>query len=144
MQVVRSFKSDDATHVGFGIRSMLLTDQGESGPIASRLAGLGSKVEVSQELFSALEALIEDPAGYGLFVMDCDCFGGIGAGRKAVALLGGLARRVPVILVSAECGQQVFPENRGEPTMLRLPLSAVSLRVGFQHALRDRLTMRMF
>lgn len=143
VQVVHSFKSEWAPHVGLGIRSMLLTQQDENGVIASRLAWLGSKVELSQERLSALEALINDPAGYGLFVMDCDGFGGITAGLKAVAMLGGLARRIPVILVSAECSQQSFPENRGEPTLLRAPLSVVSLRVGFEHALRDRLTMRM-
>jgi hypothetical protein len=33
---------------------------------------------------------------------------------------------------------QVFPEDRSAPILLRAPLSAVSLRVGFEHALRER------
>ena len=143
VQVIRSFKAENATPVGFGVRTMLLTNQNEDGPIASRLGGLGSKVEAARELFAALEALIEDPAGYGLFVRDCDGFGGVDAGIKAVAMLGGLARRIPVILVSAGFSTQTFPEDRGEPTCLRAPISVVSLRVGFEHALRDRLALRI-
>jgi hypothetical protein len=57
-------------------------------------------------------------------------------------MLGEVARRLPVILVSRECQQQQFPEDRGDAVVLRAPLSAVSLRVGFEHALRDRLLMR--
>ena len=48
------------------------------------------------------------------------------------------AARVPVILVSRDCGEQRFPEDRKSPTLLRAPLSSVALRVGFEHALRDR------
>jgi len=41
-----------------------------------------------------------DPAGYALFVIDCDSFGGLELGRKAVAMMAEAAGRVPVILVS--------------------------------------------
>ncbi len=143
MQLIRSFDQDNAALVGFGIRVMLLSKQSQEGPLARRLAGLGGMLEHCQEMYEALEAVIEDPAGYGLFVLDCDEFGGIEAGRKAVTMMGELARRIPVILISKECQDQSFPQDRGAPTMLRAPLSSVSLRVGFEHALRDRLAVRL-
>jgi len=131
MQLIRSFDQDNAALVGFGIRVMLLSKQSEE------------MLEHSQEMYEALEAVIEDPAGYGLFVLDCDDFGGIEAGRKAVTMMGELAQRLPVILISKECQEQSFPQGRGAATMLRAPLSSVSLRVGFEHALRDRLSVRL-
>lgn len=143
MQLVRSFEHQTSAQVGFGIRVMLLTREDQNGLIATRLAGLGSAIEFASELFGGLEAVIDDPAGYGLFVLDCDSFDGIEAGRKAVALLAGMSRHIPSILISTECRAQVFSEERSSPTILRAPLSAVSLRVGFEHALRDRLAMRM-
>lgn len=143
MQLVRSFEYGSAAQVGFGVRVLLLSTQDRSGLIATRLASLGSAIEFSTELFSALEAIINDPADYGLFVLDCDCFGGIEAGQRAVAMLAGLSRHIPSILVSQACEIQVFSEDPGKPTILRAPLSAVSMRVGFEHALRDRLALRM-
>lgn len=143
MQLIRSFEQDNAALVGFGIRVLLLTNETGEGPITRRLAGLGGRVEQTDELFAGLEAAIEDTGGYGLFVIDCDAMGGLEQGRKAFSMLGEVARRLPVILISKECGQQTFPEERNAPTMLRAPLSAVSLRVGFEHALRERLAMRM-
>lgn len=141
MQLIRSFPHGQAAQVGFGIRVMMVTQQGEGGVIAARLAGLGSLLEVTDEVFAGLEAVIDDPLGYGLFVLDCDCVGGIAAGRRAVAMLTGGRRRVPVILISRECTVQSFPEDRDSPTLLRAPVSAVALRVGFEHALRERLAL---
>ncbi len=103
------------------------------------MAGL---LKSETEVFTALEAVIDDPAGYGLFIMDCDAFGGLEAGLKAFATLGLTKARVPVILISKECGEQTFPEDRSAPIILRSPLSAVSMRVGFEHALRDRFMWR--
>jgi len=143
MQLVRSFEQDNAALVGWGVRVMLLTSEGADGATARRLAGLGGLVETASEMFAALGALIDDPAGYGLFVVDCDTFGGVEGGHKAFAMLGDVVSRVPVILVSRICPQQTFPDDRRSPTLLRAPLSAVSLRVGFEHALRDRLAVRM-
>ena len=100
-------------------------------------------MELTGDLFVGLEAAIEDPADYGLFVIDCDAIGGLDAGRRAFAMLADVARRLPVILISKECQQQAFPEDRYAPIVLRSPLSAVSMRVGFEHALRERLAMRL-
>lgn len=143
MQLIRSFHHGNTAQVGFGIRVMLVTAQGEAGPIAARLAGLGSLLEVTDEVFAGLEAVIDDPLGYGLLVLDCDCLGGIGAGLRAVAMLTGCRRRVPVILIGSDCTAQSFPEDRDAPTLLRAPVTAVSLRVGFEHALRERLARRV-
>lgn len=142
MQLIRSLHHSQAAQVGFGIRVMLVTGEGEGGAIAARLAGLGSILEVTDEVFAGLEAVIDDPLGYGLFVLDCACVGGLEAGLRAVSMLSGCRRRVPVILISRDCTVQSFPEERDAPTLLRAPVTAVSLRVGFEHALRERLALR--
>ncbi len=145
MHIVRSFEPGNAALVGWGIRVLLLSGEGESGLTSRRLASLGGQVEVEAELFAALSAVIDDPAGYALFVLDCDGanVGGLEAGRRAVQMLGDVAERVPVILVSRDCGEQRFPNDRSQPTVLRAPLTSVSLRVGFEHALHDRLFYRV-
>jgi hypothetical protein len=86
--------------------------------------------------------MIDDPQGYGLFVMDTDAFGGLEAGLRAFQMLRAADVRVPVILVGRDCGAQVFPDERSAPIMLKAPLSMVSLRVGFEHALHDRVVWR--
>jgi hypothetical protein len=143
MQVIRSLEQHSASPVGLGIRVMLVSQSLNSSPLPHRLAGLGGKVEMANDLFVGLEAVIEDPAGYGLCVIDCDAFGGLAAGRRAHELLTDVALRVPVILLSKDCAAQEFPEERGEAVVLRAPTSGISLRVGFEHALRDRLAMRL-
>ena len=144
MQIIRSLEHENATRVGRGVRVLLMSSEGETGVTSRRLASLGGQVEVEAELFSALAALIDDPAGYGLFVMDCDGenVGGLAAGRRAVQMLGDVVLRVPVMLVSRERGEQGFPNDRSAPIMLRAPLTSVSLRVGLEHALPDRLFYR--
>ena len=141
MQIIRKFARDDLAVVGWGLRVLLLSSEGEQGPIARRLASLGGMVDVAEELFAALSEVIDDPAGHALFVVDCDCnaVGGLAAAQRAVQMLGEAIRRVPVILVSRECHDQQFPTERNQPTVLRAPLSAVSLKLGLEHALRDRL-----
>lgn len=145
MQVFRHSDSD-ATVVGWDIRVMLLSgDGGGAGnPVARALAGLGGLVDGEAELYTALAALIDDPLGYGLFVMECDGFGGIEAGHLAVSRLTAAGLRLPALLISRDCREQRFPAERAAPVLLRAPLSAVSLRVGFEHALRDRLLARVW
>ena len=143
MQVVRSLETQNAALVGFGIQILLIAAEPGTGALHNRLAGLGGKMEQRTELFEGLEAMIEDPYDYGLCVIDCDAIGGLEAGRRAVQMLTVAARRIPVILVSGECRTQEFPTDSAAPVVLRAPASAVSMRVGFEHALRDRLTARM-
>ena len=141
MQMFRAWDQGDATLVGGVVRVLLLSSEAGGGPIARLLAGLGSLVDVVDELFCAMSEVIDDPAGHALFVVDCDSagVGGLEAAQRAVQMLSVLKARVPVMLVSRECRQQRFPDERMHPTVLRSPVSAVSLKVGFEHALRDRL-----
>ncbi|MBK6466535.1 MAG: hypothetical protein IPL38_07635 [Rhodobacter sp.] len=141
MQVTHDFDQTAALPVGYGVRVLFLSAQTD-GPLQARIAGLGGAVEVETEIYAALAAVIDDPMGYGLFVMDCDGLGGGEAGERAVATLAAVNSRVPLILISGEHATQVFPQQREAPVRLRAPLSAVSLRVGFEHALRDRLMWR--
>lgn len=140
MQIVRAVETDLATPVGLSVRTMVLT-AGASETAIQRIAGLGCRIEQEDELFTALDKLLSDPAGYGLFIMDADSFGGLSSGHRAFRLLGEVAQRVPMIMFSTECRDQIFPQGRESPTILRAPLSAVSLRVGFEHALRARMAL---
>lgn len=138
MQILRSFEQHSVAPVGLSIRVMLISPAAQYSVLSERLAGLGARIDAVQDLFTGLEAVIEDPAGYGLCVIDCDAFGGIEAGRRAHALLGETALRVPVILISNDCAQQEFPQERGKPVVLRALATGLSMKMGFEHALRDR------
>jgi hypothetical protein len=139
MQMFPHSRAEDATLVGWGVRVMLLSSDDDDGFVARRLAGMGGRVEIENDLYACLELLMTDATGFGLFVMNCDSFGGVEAGQHAVSLMTKATRRVPTMLLSSDCPEQMFPEDRYKPILLRAPLSLVSLRVGFEHALRDRL-----
>ena len=141
MKHLRAVKSEKATLVGWGVRVLMLADVVDRGA-EERLVGLGGKVDTETELYTALAAMMDDPLGYGLFVMDTDAFGGIEAGLRAFQMLRAADVRIPVILVGRDCGRQVFPEERSAPILLQAPVSMVSLRVGFEHALHDRIIWR--
>ncbi len=140
MHVIHAFDHHTVAPVGLNIRAILIGAAG-SAQLDNKLARLGASVEVVSDLFAGLEALIEDPAGYGLCVIDCDAIGGLEAARRGHALLGEVRLRVPVILISSECHSQEFPQERGVPVVLRAPASGLSMRMGFEHALRDRLML---
>ena len=141
MQVAHEFSTETALPVGWGVRVLVVSVDSVSF-LQQRVAGLGGLVEIETEVFSALAAVIDDPMGYGLVVIDCDGFGGVEAGQRAAMTLFAANCTVPVILLSRSFTQQVFPQGRQEPICLRAPVSGVSLRVGFEHALRDRLIWR--
>jgi hypothetical protein len=140
MQVVRSFEQSVHAMVGRAVRVLLVSSEGDSGVTGRRLAALGAKVDAVEEIYTALSELIDDPMGYALLVVDCDrcnlC--GLQAGLHAVRTLGEIAQRVSVVLISSECQEQRFPADKAAPVVLRAPVSAVSLKVGYEHALRDR------
>lgn len=140
MQVFRSFEQADHAMVGRAVRVLLVSTEGEAGPTARKLAALGAKVDVLAEVYEALSEVIDDPFGYALLVVDCDnCnLPNLHAAQHAVKKLGDVAQRVSVILVSSECRDQRFPSDRAQPIELRAPLSSVSLKVGYEHALRER------
>lgn len=140
MQLIHAFPQ--AGHMaGAHLRVLLLS--GQPAPIARRLEALGARVDVVDELYTALSDIIEDPQDVGLFVVDCDSIGADGAEtvRRALHVISETRRAIPMILISAEFLRQSFPEDRHAPVELRAPLSAVSLKVGFEHALRDRLAL---
>jgi hypothetical protein len=141
MQITHEFDTGAALPVGYGVRVLFLSADPAS-PLRDRIAGLGGAVEAETEVYAALAAMIDDPMGYGLFVMDCDGLGGAEAGARAATTLAAVRSRVPVILISRDYAAQAFPQDRDAPVCLRAPMSAVSLRVGFEHALRDRLMWR--
>lgn len=143
VQVIRSIAPQHISPVGLSVRVLLISHESPDNGLLHRLAGLGGKMEVALDLFVGLAAVLDDPAGYGLCVIDCDLFGGLAAGRRAHDLLVDVNRRVPVILISKEVSAQEFPEERGKPIVLRAPTSGISMRIGFEHALRDRLAMRL-
>lgn len=143
MQIVRH-QEQHAELVGWAVQAMFLAapNSAEAGRIASRIAGFGGRVDRADESYSAVAALIDDPSGYGLFVMDCDGLGGINGGRHVTRMLRAAGLRLPVILISCEWTAQIFPDDPMEAVQLRAPLSAISLRVGFEHALRERMVWR--
>lgn len=138
MQVFRQIDPQSAALVGWGVRVMLLGPGGGAAGIAERIAGFGGIVDAEDDLFAAIEAMACDPTGYGLIVIDCDALGGRAAAERALALVTRTMGRLPAILVTRDCPRQEFPEDLAAPVVLRAPVSAVSLRVGFEHALRDR------
>ena len=141
MQHLRAVRNDTVSQAAFGLRVLMLND-GSDDAARDRLVGLGGRVDTETELYTALAAMIDDPLGYGLFVMDTDAFGGLEGGLRAFQVLRAADVRVPVILVGSDCSKQVFPDERSAPILLQAPLSMVSLRVGFEHALHDRVIWR--
>ena len=125
-----------------GVRVMLLTDHPD-GRTARRLANFGSVLDLSDDLDAAVAAILDDPFGYDLFVMDCDGFGGIaGAEQAIVALIAGEAK-MRVMLVSSEFDVPAYPLGRRTAVCLPEDVSDASFRIGFDHVLRDRAVMIM-
>lgn len=141
MQMFRMDEARQASPVGWGVQALLLADPADDR-LATGVARFGVRLTHEGELYAALSAIADDPAEWGLLVVDCDRFGGLAAVQRALALLGEDAQRVPTILISADCAAQEFPEDRHSPIRLRGPVSSLALRVGIEHALRDRLVWR--
>jgi hypothetical protein len=129
------------THT-LGVRVMLLTERTDSRT-ARRLAQYGSVVEVTEDLQEAVAAILEDPMGYDLFVMDCDGFGGIAGAEQAIAALIAGDARMRVMLVSREFDVPAYPLGRRTAVCLPEDVSETSFRIGFDHVLRDRAAMVM-
>lgn len=138
MQMFRLIEQDNAELVGWGVQVLLLSDPRcpASAVVQRRIAGIGGRITLHSAVSSAVAQIIARPGAFGLFVMNCDDFGGIDAGMQALAQLRDAGMAIPAILVSSACHRQVFPEAATDPVQLRAPLSAVSLHVGFEHALR--------
>lgn len=125
-----------------GVRVMLLTDRAE-GLTARRLAQFGSVIDAVDDLEDAVTAILEDPMGYDLFVMDCDGFGGIAGAEQAISTLIAGDARMRVMLVSREFDVPAYPLGRRTAVCLPEDVSDASFRIGFDHVLRDRAAMVM-
>ena len=144
MRALRLVETEGSGLVGLGARVLLLAPCAEDAARMGRLiAGFGGRVDHEAEVYSALAALIDDPAGWDLFVVACDAMGGLEAGQRAHRMLGAVAERVPAILISDGCTEQTFPEDRASPILLRSRLTGVALRLAMEHALRGRLAWRL-
>lgn len=142
MSLFNSFDQSAASVVGFGISTLLIAGPTSDRTTTRKLSGMGCRVDLCDELYSALDRILDGPEDFDLIVVDCDSIGGFSQGMRAQSLLISMGRCIPMILISAECSTQTFPLGRYEPTVLRAPLSAISLRVGFEHAMQERLLMQ--
>ena len=90
-----------------------------------------------------MEAVLDDPLGYDLFVMDCDAFGGIAAAERAIATLIAAEARMRVMLVSREFDVPAYPLGRRTAVCLPDPVPEPGFRRGFDHVLRDRVPVTL-
>jgi hypothetical protein len=142
---IQADRQTDRQHVAqhtIGVRIMLLTDHSD-GRTAQFLTDFGSLVDVSDKLEDAVTAILRDPFGYDLFVMDCDGFGGIAGAEQAISSLIAGAAKMRVMLVSREFDVAVYPLGRRTAVCLPEDVSETSFRIGFDHVLRDRAAITM-
>jgi hypothetical protein len=123
-----------------GVRVLLLSDAPD-GRTAQHLASCGSLVDVEESLDSALARLRDDAIGFDLFVMDCDAFGGISAGERAVVALIAAEARMRVMLISRDFDEPALPFGRRTAVCLPAGLGDTDFRRGFDHVLRDRISL---
>lgn len=123
-----------------GIRVLLLSDI-QDGQTARRLAGCGSHVDVEETLDLALTRLRHDPIGYDLFVMDCDGYGGVVGGERAVSSLIAAEAKMRVMLLSREFDEPALPFGRRTAVCLPVAADDDDFRRGFDHVLRDKMPM---
>lgn len=123
---------DDATAGAWAVSALLISTVAGGGVVAGRLAGLGAKVQVVPELCDAFGALGQGTHKAALLVIDCDHAGGLDRGRFAFESLAKTPLRLPVILISSDCAEQIFPVDQDAPYHLRAPLSLVALRIAFE------------
>lgn len=143
MQHIRRIELQNSGLVGFGVHSLLVSAAADCQQLVARISGLGSSVEIETDLYRAVERFTDETGTMNICMIDCDSFGGLSAGHKFVQFVGRAIDYVPVILMSAEITTQYFSEHHSEPTLLRLPLSPVAARVGFEHSLRDRFVLNV-
>ena len=125
---------------------VLLIATGDPRPAqraADAVLSMGGDVELASELFTGLDAVIDDPGGYGLFVLVCDeTDDGLRTAARAMALLRGAGCRVPAIVIGAGSEAPTFPEDRAGAVTLPVNALEKSLRPAIRHALRDRIMWR--
>ena len=134
--VVRSGSTAYAAQA-MGVRVLLLSGLPDSRT-AHQLVSCGSLVDVEDTLDLALARLRNDPIGYDLFVMDCDAYGGISGGERAVCSLIAAEAKMRVMLVSRDFDEPALPLGRRTAVCLPTAVGDDDFRRGFDHVLRDR------
>ncbi len=143
MQFFHPITQDDAALVGFGLGVMMVAPKGAptTEQKTGRLAGLGCTITVEPNVRRALSAMAS--RHHDLLVIDAEAAGGLTAAQSALASMRRNGIATPAIIVSHGVKEQTFPVDPMEPVLLRAPLSAVSLRVAVEFALRDRSPVQM-
>jgi hypothetical protein len=104
---------------------------------------LGSLVDVEEGFEAALYTILDDPLGYDLLVMDCDGFGGMEAGERAIAFLIAAGARMRVMLVSRDFDAPAYPLGRRTAVCLPASVPDAAFRRGFDHVLRDMVAVTL-
>lgn len=142
MQYVRRIEPDRSGLVGFGVRTLVVSASDRCHDLVARISGLGTAVDIETDIYRAIERVTDDLGAFNICMVDCDSFGGLEVGRRFVHFLGEAISYLPIILLSRDVPTQYFSEHHTEPSVLRLPLSPVSARVGFEHSLRERFVLK--
>ena len=119
------------------VRVLLLSDQPD-GQSAQRLASYGSLVEVKDDMDIAVAAVLDDPMGFDLLVMDCDAFGGIAGAERLISTLIASNVRMRFMLVSRDFDVPTYPLGLRSAVSLPDQVPDAGFRRGFDHVLRDR------
>lgn len=139
MQMFRALEQDEVASVGWGVHVALAAAPGADSQTMRKLRRLMSHVEPFDQMYDVVAALIDDPSAFDIAVIECDDFGGIELCRRACAMLREAQVKVPVILLSHDVEEQLFPSSWHEPIVLRAPLTSVALRVALEQAFQGRL-----
>jgi hypothetical protein len=144
MQTLRAqLLSDEPVLCGLRVLLIATGDPRPAQRVADAVLSMGGDVELATELFTGLDAMIDDPGGYGLFVLVCDeTDEGLRTGARAMALLRGAGCRLPAIVIGAGCKAPTFPEDRTGAVTLPVNSPDTSLRAAIRQALRDRIMWR--
>lgn len=136
MQFFRPIEKGDAALVGFGLAVMMVAPQGVPATLqkTGRLAGLGCAITIEPDVGRAMAAMAVHH--HDLLVIDAEAGGGLATARALLSLMRRSGVETPAIIVSQGVPAQAFPDDPGEPVLLRAPLSAVGLRVAVEFALR--------
>lgn len=136
MQIFRLKQDQGLTEKPFS--AMVVTRDGPLGGTSRRLSSMGGMLEVVAELYDGLAAFADDHRAADVLVIDCDGYDGLASVRRAVGRLCPNDLRAPVVLISADCREQTFPQRRSDPILLRAPLSNVAIRLALETVFQGR------
>ena len=109
MQLIHHFPIRSAARL-MRRRKTVLVAGPRLADLAKTCRDLGLDVEEVGDLYDALAAISDDPAGYGALLMDADEADGTGTVQVSVRLLRSIAPDVEAILVPRDRPSVPFPE----------------------------------